>query len=46
MDNHFPLESCKGIENMELIMLGTLGTQVFMKKKRQMPVYDNSQFDS
>jgi hypothetical protein len=35
MDNHFPLESCKGIENMELIMLGTLGTQVFMKKKER-----------
>jgi hypothetical protein len=39
MDKHFPLESCKGIENMELIiMLGTLGTEVFHEKnKRQMP---------
>jgi hypothetical protein len=37
MDKHFPLESCKGIENMELIiiMLGTLGTEVFMKKIRE-----------
>jgi hypothetical protein len=33
MDNQFPIERCKGIENMELIMLGTLGTQVFMKQK-------------
>jgi len=30
---------------MQLVMLATLGTQVFIKKKHMSP-YDESQFDS
>jgi hypothetical protein len=32
-DNHFPLETCKWVENMQIIMLRTLGMHVLVKKK-------------
>jgi hypothetical protein len=46
-DNHFPLETCKWVENMQIIMLRTLRMHVLAKKKkRQMSLYGESQFDS
>jgi hypothetical protein len=32
-DNYFQLESCKWVENMQLIILGTLWTHVLVKEK-------------